>query len=42
LLAGIPAQYFDELDDGFCRQFSIIGEVVVFDDSVARIRIEGS
>ncbi len=42
LLAGIPAQYFDELDDGFYRQFSIIGEVVAFDDSVARIRIEGS
>ncbi|MEE9336694.1 MAG: selenide, water dikinase SelD [Methylococcaceae bacterium] len=42
LLAGIPAQHFDELDDDFYRQFSIIGEVVALDDSIARIRIEES
>ncbi len=42
LLAGIPAKHFDELDDGFYRQFCIIGEVVALDDSIVRIRIEES
>ncbi len=42
LLAGIPVKHFDEIEDDFYRQFSIIGEVVALDDSIARIRIEES
>jgi len=40
LLAGIPSEHIDKLDDAFFRQFSIIGEVVAFDDSSPSIRVE--
>lgn len=40
LLAGIPATEYVELDNSFHQQFYTIGEVVVDDGSLPRIRIE--
>ena len=40
LLAGIPAEYYDDLDDNFHQQFYTIGEVTTFVDSLTRIKIE--
>lgn len=40
MLAGIPAKYYDELDDDFHRQFYTIGEVAVSDVLLPRIKIE--
>lgn len=40
LLAGIPTENHNDLDDDFHRQFYIIGEVIAFDDSLSRIRIK--
>ena len=40
LLAGIPAAEYAGLDNGFHQQFYTIGEVVVAEDSMPRIRIE--
>ncbi len=42
LLAGICAEHYDEFEDFFHLQFSVIGEVVAFDDALPRIRIEES
>jgi len=42
LLAGIPAEHYDEIDDSFHHQFYTIGEVVIPDDSLPRIRIDES
>ena len=42
LLAGIHAEHYDKLDDSFRHQFFIIGEVVIPDDLLPRIRLEGN
>ncbi|NOR80607.1 MAG: selenide, water dikinase SelD [Methyloprofundus sp.] len=42
LIAGISAEDYAGLDDNFHQQFYTIGEVVVADDTLPRIRIEES
>jgi selenide,water dikinase len=42
LLAGIPAEHYDDLDDNFHHQFYTIGYVSALDDSLPRINIEES
>ncbi len=42
LLAGIAAEYYEELKDDFHHQFYTIGEVVAYDNSSVQIRIEES